>query len=91
MPTSVELVVVDELGVRPLCPTPRNGIDLVWKDAHSNRDADVFRRDNSQLVFPVETSRRDRRVRQPIECDVVEDVIPREVFSFPSKTRAISS
>jgi hypothetical protein len=38
----VESVVVDELRIRTLCPTPWSGIDLVWKDAHGNRDGDVF-------------------------------------------------
>ena len=30
------------------------------------------------LVLPVEASRRDSGVRQPVERDVVEDVVPRE-------------
>jgi hypothetical protein len=38
----VELVVMDEFGIRTLCPTPRGCIDLVWKDAHGHRDGDVF-------------------------------------------------
>src|SRR5262245_57238793 len=34
---SVELVVVDEFGIRPLCPAPRGLIELVWKGAHGDR------------------------------------------------------
>ena len=36
-----------------------------------------------QLVLPVETSRGDRRVRQPVERDVVEDVVAREALGLP--------
>ena len=42
MPAFVELVVMDEFGIRPLCPTPRGLIELVRKDAHGYRDGDVF-------------------------------------------------
>ncbi len=34
------------------------------------------------FVFPVETGARKRRVRQPVERDVVEDVIPREALGL---------
>jgi hypothetical protein len=47
-----------------------------------DRDRDVFDVEKGQLVFPVETSRRDRRVRQPVECDVVEDIVSREAFGL---------
>jgi hypothetical protein len=36
----VELVVMDEFGIRPLRLTPRGWIELVRKDG--NRDGDVF-------------------------------------------------
>ncbi len=35
----VNLVVVDEFVIRPLCPTPRGLIVLAGKDAHDSRDA----------------------------------------------------
>jgi hypothetical protein len=38
----VELVVMDEFGIGPLCPTARNFLDLVRKKAHCYRDGDVF-------------------------------------------------
>src|SRR3954470_22573271 len=66
---------MDELGVGLLCPTPRNLIEIVRKDAHRYRDGDTLRVEEAELVFPIETSRRDPRVRQPIERDVVEDVV----------------
>ena len=40
--TFVELVVVDQFGIRPLCPTARAQIDLVRKGAYGNRDGDAF-------------------------------------------------
>src|SRR5882672_9747404 len=43
----VELVVVDELGKRPLRPTARGLVELVWKGAY-----DVLDVEKRQLVFP---------------------------------------
>src|ERR1700674_4244208 len=76
---------MDEFWVRPLCPTPRRGVDLIWKDADGNRDGDVLRREKGKLVFPIQTSRRDRRVRQPVEGDVVENVISRKALGLAGK------
>src|SRR2546428_4914786 len=76
---------MDEFGVRPLCPTPRGGVDLIWKDADGNRDGDVLRGEKGKLVFPIQTSRRDRRVRQPVEGDVVENVISRKALGLAGK------
>jgi len=39
----VELVVMDEFGIRPLCPTPWGCIDLVGKDAYGHRDGTAVR------------------------------------------------
>jgi hypothetical protein len=71
----VEPVVMDELGIGPLRPTPRHRIDLVWKDTHCNRDSNVLRGNETQLVLPIQARRRDCRVGQPIVGDVVEDVV----------------
>src|SRR5882672_11297805 len=76
---------MDEFGVRPLYPTPRGGVDLIWKDADGNRDGDVLRGEKGKLVFPIQTSRRDRRVRQPVEGDVVENVISRKALGLAGK------
>src|SRR5713226_10408306 len=76
---------MDELGVRPLRPTPRGGVDLIWKGADGNRDGDVLRGEKGKLVFPIQTSRRDRRVRQPVEGDVVENVISRKALGLAGK------
>jgi hypothetical protein len=48
-----ELVVMDQFGIRPLCPTPRALIELVSKDADGNRDGDVLRGKKGQLVLPI--------------------------------------
>src|SRR5260370_9880203 len=71
----VDLVVMDELGVSPFYPTPRSCIDLIREDAHGNRDGDVLRGKEGLLVFPIQTRGRDRRIRQPIERNVVEHIV----------------
>ena len=40
--TFVEFVVMDQFGLRPLCPAARGWKDLFRKDAHRNRDGDAF-------------------------------------------------
>jgi hypothetical protein len=49
--TSVELVVVDEFGIRPLRPTSRAQIDLVGKGAYGNRDGNAFDTEKREFVF----------------------------------------
>ena len=78
MPASVELVVIDEFRIRPLCPTPRGLVLLSRKDAHGNGNGDVFRVEKSTLIFPVKTRGRDPSIRQPIERNVVEDLVTRQ-------------
>src|SRR5262245_17818225 len=80
MPAFVELVVVDQVGVRALRPRARAEIDLVREAAHSNRDGHPFRGKVRELVFPVETRSRNCRVRQPCDRDVVEDIISCQAF-----------
>src|SRR3954451_20350125 len=82
VPAFVEPVVVNQLWERFFCPTPRSCIDLIRKDAHGNRDGDAFRGEEGELVFPIQTSRRDCRVRQPVECDIVEDVVSRQTLGL---------
>ena len=86
MAAFVELVVMDEFGIRPLCPAPRGWIELVREDAHGNRDGDAF---GIEIPFapilPIETGARKRRVRQPGERDVVEDVVAREALGLSVK------
>jgi hypothetical protein len=73
---SVELVVVDEVvWIRALGPAPWGLIELVGKDADGERNRDGLGVEEVRLVLPVETSRGNPRVRQPVERDVVEDVV----------------
>src|SRR5438034_6143280 len=79
-----KLVVMDELGVGLLRPALRRRIDLVRECAHGDRDLEAADVEEAPLCHlpgvPVETSRGDRGVRQPVHRDVVEDVVPREAF-----------
>jgi hypothetical protein len=47
----VDLVVINEFEIRPLCPTPRGLIELVRKGAHRDWDGDVFRGKAAALGF----------------------------------------
>jgi hypothetical protein len=75
----VDLVVIDEVGIGPLRPTPRGLILLSGKDAQGHRDGDALRVEEAALMLPIETIRRDSRVREPIERDVVEDLVTRQL------------
>src|SRR5262245_31123980 len=80
-----DAVVVDELGIRLLSPTPRRLVDLFGESAHGHRDCDapyIEETAGRKLVprVPVEACRGDRGVRQPVERDVVEDIVPRQPF-----------
>src|SRR6185369_7168220 len=78
MPALLNLVVVDELRIRPLGPTPRSLIDLIEEGAHGDRDGDTRRGEEGKLVLPIDARRGNRRVGQPRERNIVEDVIPRQ-------------
>src|SRR6202011_948388 len=82
VPAFVELVVMNELGIGFFCRTPRSWIQLVRKRAHGNGDGNAFDTEKRQLVFRIETSRRIPRVRQPVERNVVEDVVSRQAFGL---------
>src|SRR3954454_9320964 len=79
VPAPVVLVVVDEVGVRLLGPAPRNPVELVGEGAHADRDRDALGGEEATLERPIEASRGDPAVGQPVEGDVVEDVAAREV------------
>ena len=38
------------------------------------------------MALPVEAGRGDRRIRQPVVGDVVEDVVAREPFRIPGES-----
>ena len=85
--TFVELVVMDQFGIRLLCPAPRDWIEFVREDAHGNRDGDAFGIEIPEFapILPIETGAGKRRVRQLGDRDVVEDVVAREAFGFSLK------
>ena len=84
---------MNEFRIGLLRPTPRGRIEFVREDAHGHGDGDAFGIEISELapILPIEAGARERRVRQPGDRDVVEYVVAREAFGFPSKTRAINS
>src|SRR5262249_3617833 len=86
MTALVRLVVVNELGVGSLGPTPRSLILLAGKAAHSCRDLHASDVEKTALVFPVETGRRNACVRQPIQRDVVENLVTRHFAGVAGRT-----
>ena len=89
-----KLVVVDELGIGLLGPALRRLVDLVREGADGDRDLDapdVEEAARGDLrVVPVEARRGDRRVRQPVERDVVEDVVRRQALLLSVEGRGRS-
>jgi len=69
----------------PALPNSAGWVEFVGKGAHSNWDGYTLRSEKRELVFPIQTSRRNRRARQPVERDVVENVISRQALSLPVK------
>src|SRR5262245_42775839 len=76
---------MDQFGICPLRPTARAKINLVWKAADGNWDGNAFNAEIRELVFPVKTGSGNRRVRQPGDRDVVEDIVPGKSGSLSGK------
>ena len=74
----VDFVEVDEVGVGLLRPAARRLILLAGKDGRGNRDGHALRVEEATLVLPIEARRGDARVGEPIERDVVEDLVTRQ-------------
>src|SRR5215475_14440578 len=77
VPALVELVVVDEVGIGLLSPTPRGFVELVGEDAYGSWDGYALDGEEGELVLLVDASRGHPGVRQPEKRDVVEDVVSR--------------
>jgi tetratricopeptide (TPR) repeat protein len=73
------LVVVDEVVVGLLCPAARGLVVLAGEGGHGGRDPDVGGVVQAGLVFPVQAGCRDCRAGQPVQRDVVQDVVSGEV------------
>ena len=79
MTASVEPVVMDQVvRVCAFGPAARGLIELVREDADRERDRDRLGVEEIGLVLPVEASRRDACVREPVQRQVVENVIARQ-------------
>src|SRR6266545_2234422 len=77
---SVEPVVVDEVvRVRALGPAPRRLVQLVGEHANGERYGDGLGIKEVRLVLPIQASRGHPRVGQPVQRDVVQEVVSREV------------
>jgi len=66
------------------------GIEFVREDAHGSRDRDALGAFGTEIpefapILPIETGARKRRIGQPGDRDVVEDVVAREAFGFSRK------
>ena len=85
VPAFLHLVVIDELGIRPLCPIPRRLVEFVREDAHGSWNGDALGTEKGELVLPIEASRRDPRVGQPEQRDIVEDIVTRQAFLLSVK------
>ena len=85
VPAVGQAVVVEELGVGSFRPALWGRVDLVGKGAHGHRYGDALRGEKGQLAFPVQPSRRDRCIGQPVERDVVEDVVSGKALALPGK------
>jgi hypothetical protein len=79
----LNLVVVDEVGIGTLRPTSGGLVEFVGEHAHGNWNGDALRTEKGELVFPIEACRRNCRVCQPEQRDIVEDVVWREAFGLP--------
>ena len=81
---SVEPVVVDEVvRVGALGPAPGSLVQLVGEHADGERYGDGLGIEEARVVLPIEASRGDPGVGQPIEGDVVEEVVSREAVECP--------
>src|SRR6202051_1604798 len=77
---------MDKFGIRPRRPASWSRIEFVRKDANGGRDNDASdAEERITLVLPIETSPRERRIRQPGERDVIEDVVSREALASAGK------
>src|SRR5215203_4009865 len=84
MTALVDLVEVDEVGIRRLDPAAWGPEDLAGEGGEADRQRDLRRRlagrkslGSSEL--PVPPGRRGPGARQPVQRDVVDDVVAREV------------
>src|SRR5262245_10730082 len=69
---------MNQTWIGPFRPTPRRLVLLPRKDAYGDRNGDALGVEEASVIFPIQARRRDPRIRQPVERDVVKDLVPRE-------------
>src|SRR5918993_4211824 len=74
-------LIVGQLGISLFGPLPRNRGDLLRKGAYHDWDLYALRSEEGVLVFPIELGRRHPGFRQPVEGDVVENIVSRQALS----------
>src|SRR3954453_5731369 len=79
------MAVIDELGIRLLGPAARGLVLFAGEYAHRDWDRDAFGVEKAAFVFPVETRRGERRIREPVERNVVENLVSREFAGGASR------
>src|SRR5437870_2313155 len=70
--------VEDEVRVSGARPAFRRLVDFVPERTDSGRQRNTARIEETSLAvahFPIEARRRHSRVGEPVECDVVEDIV----------------
>src|SRR5215469_14390751 len=79
-----QFVEVDQFGICLLCPTLWSWIEFVREDAHGSWNGDPFRIEVTAFSpeLPIETRAGDCCVRQPGNCDVVQNVIASQALSL---------
>src|SRR5215469_7907356 len=80
----VGLVEIGEGGVRQLDPAARCSEDLAGERGEADRELDLRRslprrQSLGSSALPVRSGRRGPGARQPVQRDVVEDVVPGEI------------
>ncbi len=56
MTALLDLVVVDEIGIRTLRPIPRRLVEFVREDAHGSWDFDALGTEKGELILPIKAS-----------------------------------
>ena len=88
----LHLVVMNQFGIRPLCPTLRRWTDLVGEDAHGNRDGDAFDARNTGACFPSRDAPRKCAVFVNQAIVMLSRTSSRvRPAASPAKTREISA
>src|SRR6516162_3201160 len=76
-------LVIDEVRIGFARPAFRRLINLVLERTDARRQRYPLRRKEGQLALPVQPRRRHRGVGQPVEGDVVQDIVACQALALP--------